>query len=447
MTPHVLILGGGFAGLAAARALAKAPVRITLLDRTNHHVFQPLLYQVATANLAPSDIAEPLRHILRGQRNATVLLGDVTAVDLDARRVHLAGDGLPLPYDYLIVATGARHAYFGHDEWEPRAPGLKTLGDAITVRKRLLNAFEQAELAPPEADVAPWLTFVIVGGGPTGVELAGMIPEIAHGALRGEFRRIDPRRARVVLVEAGPRLLPALPESLGARAARDLAGFGVEIRLGTAVTDVHGEGVTLANGERIAARTVLWAAGNAASPLGADIARQAGIELARGGRVPVAPDLSVPGHPEVFIAGDLAVVPWVGPRATAPTVPAVAPGAMQQGRHAGASIARRVAGRPTLAFRYVDKGELATIGKHRAVASFLGGRIRIAGWIAWWFWLALHLVYLVGFRSRLSVLLQWSYSYLFAGRGARLLLGGDSPVAGAAVPLVEAEAAHQRTPA
>ena len=426
MTPHVLVLGGGFAGLAAVRALAKAPVRVTLIDRTNHHVFQPLLYQVATANLAPSDIAEPLRHIVRGQRNATVLLAEVTSGDLAARRVHLAGDAGPLAYDYLIVATGARHAYFGHDDWESRAPGLKTLEDAITVRKRLLGAFEQAELAPPDVDVAAWLTFVIVGGGPTGVELAGMIPEIAHGALRGEFRRIDPRRARVVLVEAGPRLLPALPESLGGRAARDLAGFGVEVRLGTTVTGVDEDGVTLASGERIAARTVLWAAGNAASPLGAEIARQAGVALARGGRVPVAPDLSVHGHPEVFIAGDLAVVPWDGPRSTAPTVPAVAPAAMQQGRHAGENVARRVASRSTERFRYVDKGELATIGKHRAVASFLGGRIRIAGWVAWWFWLALHLVYLIGFRSRLSVLLQWSYSYLFAGRGARLLLGGEA---------------------
>ena len=296
----------------------------------------------------------------------------------------------------------------------------------MEIRRRLLSAFERAEAsaaaAPVDAGACGCLTFVVVGGGPTGVELAGMIPEIARGALRGEFRRIDPRRARVLLVEAGPRLLPALPAPLGERARRDLEALGVDVRLGTLVTDVAADGVALrgaAGEERVAATTVLWAAGNRASPLGASICAQAGLEPDRAGRVPVAPDLSVPGYPELFVLGDLARVEWP---ARDTTVPAVAPAAMQAGRHAGDSVARRVAGRPTRAFAYVDKGELATIGKHRAVASLFGGRVRLAGWAAWWFWLALHLVYLIGFRSRLSVLLQWGYAYLFGDRGARLIL-------------------------
>ncbi len=426
--PHVVVLGGGFGGLAAARALARAPVDVTLVDRANHHVFQPLLYQVATANLAASDVASPIRHTLRRQRNATVLLAEAEGVDLAARRVVLGGGLAPLAYDYLVVATGSRHAYFGHDAWAAAAPGLKTLEDALAVRRRLLEAFERAEVesagSGAAAEHAPGLlTFVVVGGGPTGVELAGMIPEIARGALRGEFRRIDPRRARVVLVEAGPRLLPALPPPLGERARRDLEALGVEVRLGAAVTDVTDAGVRL-GGEWIAARTVLWAAGNQASPLGAALARQAGVVPDRAGRVPVAPDLSLPGHPEVFVVGDLALVPWPRPDGGARAVPAVSPAAMQEGRHAGGNVARRVRGAPTRAFAYLDKGEMATIGKHRAVASFFGGRLRVAGWAAWWFWLGLHLFYLVGFRNRLSVLLQWSYSYLFADRSARLIVGG-----------------------
>ena len=421
------MLGGGFGGLAAARSLARAPVRVTLVDRTNHHVFQPLLYQVATANLAATDIATPIRHALRDQCNATVLLAEATGIDLAARRVLLAEGRPPLAYDYLVVATGSRHAYFGHPEWEAVAPGLKTLQDALAIRDGLLEVFERAELETDGTPAAAMLTFVIVGGGPTGVELAGMIPEIAHGTLKGEFRRIDPRRARVVLVEAGPRLLPALPAPLGERARRDLEAIGVEVRLGIPVTEVTSHGVRLGDertGERIAARTVLWAAGNQASPLGALIAAQAGVEPDRAGRVPVAPDLSVPGHPEVFVVGDLARVPWQR-RAGAPgVVPALSPAAMQEGRHAGGNVARTVSGKPTLPFRYLDKGELATIGKHRAVASFLGGRVRVAGWAAWWFWLALHLFFLIGFRNRLSVLLQWSYAYIFGDRGARLIVGG-----------------------
>jgi len=429
--PRVVVLGGGFAGLAAARALSRAAVDVTLVDRTNHHVFQPLLYQVATANLAPSDIATPIRHVLRGQRNATVLLAEATDVDLAARRVTLA-DAPPLSYDYLVVATGSRHAYFGRDDWEADAPGLKTLDDAVEIRRRLLEAFERAELAgtPPgaTAETRARLTFVIIGGGPTGVELAGMIPEIAHGTLRHEFRRIDPNRVRVLLVEAGPRLLAALPTALGERARRDLESLGVEVRLDTRVVDVTPHAVTLrpatSNGhdddERVDACTVFWAAGNRASPLGISIARQASVEPDRAGRVPAEPDLSVRGHPEVFVVGDLALVDWP---ARGNVVPAVAPAAMQAGRAAGANVAHRVRGTPTRPFRYVDKGELATIGKHRAVASFFGGKLRVAGWAAWWFWLALHLAYLVGFRNRLSVLLQWSYAYFFGQRGSRLILG------------------------
>ena len=420
------MLGGGFGGLAAARSLARAPVRVTLVDRTNHHVFQPLLYQVATANLAATDIATPIRHALRDQCNATVLLAEATGIDLAARRVLLAEGRPPLAYDYLVVATGSRHAYFGHPEWEAVAPGLKTLQDALAIRDGLLEVFERAELETDGTPAAAMLTFVIVGGGPTGVELAGMIPEIAHGTLKGEFRRIDPRRARVVLVEAGPRLLPALPAPLGERARRDLEAIGVEVRLGIPVTEVTSHGVRLGDertGERIAARTVLWAAGNQASPLGALIAAQAGVEPDRAGRVPVAPDLSVPGHPEVFVVGDLARVPWQR-RAGAPgVVPALSPAAMQEGRHAGGNVARTVSGKPTLPFRYLDKGELATIGKHRAVASFLGGRVRVAGWAAWWFWLGLHLFFLIGFRNRFIVITQWAWAYATYDRGARLITG------------------------
>ncbi|MBV9879376.1 MAG: NAD(P)/FAD-dependent oxidoreductase [Gemmatirosa sp.] len=426
--PHVVVIGGGFGGLAAARALRHAPVTVTLVDRANHHLFRPLLYQVATAGLAPSDIAVPIRHVLRDQPNATVLLGDVRDVDVAGRRVLLAAPCEPatLSYDYLIVAAGSRHSYFGHDAWAADAPGLKTLADAVEIRRRLLDAFERAEVAPTPAAADAELTFVVVGGGPTGVELAGMIPELARGALRREFRRIDPRRARVLLVEAGPRLLPALPAPLGERARRDLAALGVDVRLGTRVDDVTPRAVRLrVDGvdERVSTSTVLWAAGNRASPLGISLARQAGVEPDRTGRVPVLADLSLAGHPELFVVGDLAVVAWP---ARGGTVPSVAPAAMQAGRRAGDNVARLVRSRATRPFAYVDKGELATIGKHRAVASLFGGRLRVAGWMAWWFWLALHIAYLIGFRNRLSVLLQWSYAYLFGDRGARLIID-DAP--------------------
>ncbi len=413
--PHVLIVGGGFGGLWAARALARAPVRITLVDRGNHHLFQPLLYQVATAGLSAPDIAAPLRHILRRQRNVTVLMGEVTGIDAAARRAVLA-DGEALAYDHLLLATGATHAYFGHDEWAPHAPGLKTLDDALHIRRRILLAFERAEAERDEAARQAWLTFAVVGGGPTGVELAGTLAEIARHTLKREFRRIDSRRARVLLLEAGPRVLSSFPETLSAKARRQLEKLGVEVRTGTPVEAIDGAGVTL-GGERIAARTVLWAAGVAASPL----ARTLGVPLDRAGRVPVEPDLSVPGHPEVFVLGDLAAVS----REDGRPVPGVAPAAKQMGRHAAAAVRARLAGKPAPAFRYRDYGNLATIGRMAAVVDF--GRLRLSGLVAWWFWLAAHVFFLIGFRNRLVVLLNWAWAYWSYQRAARIILGGDRP--------------------
>ncbi|MBI2407031.1 MAG: NAD(P)/FAD-dependent oxidoreductase [Gemmatimonadetes bacterium] len=408
------MIGGGFAGLHAARALRRAPVDVVLIDRTNHHVFQPLLYQVANTSLAPSDIAAPIRWILRGQRNVTVLLGDVTGVDAASHTVLVAGEA-PVPYDALIVATGSRHAYFGHEEWEAHAPGLKTLADALDMRQRMLLAFERAEWTSDEAERRALLTFVVVGGGPTGVELAGTLPEFARAALRPDFRRFDAGAARVVLIEGGPRLLAAFPEHVSARARRDLERLGVEVRTGVAVSAVSADGVTVA-GELLAARTVFWAAGNAASPIG----RMLDAPMDRAGRVLVGPDLAVPGHPEIFVAGDLAAIRWDDTR----WVPGVAPAAMQMGRHAGRNAARQLQGALTRAFRYVNKGEMATIGRNRAVAVF-GRRVALTGRPAWFFWLFVHIMYLVGFRNRLSVLLQWGYAYLTFQRGVRLLTPHD----------------------
>ena len=410
MRPRVVIIGGGFAGLHAARALRDAPVDVTLVDRTNHHVFQPLLYQVANTSLAPSDIAAPIRWILRSQRNATVLLGDVVGIAPAARAVEVAGEGA-IGYDVLIIATGARHAYFGHDQWEAHAPGLKTLHDALDMRQRMLLAFERAEWATDDAERRALLTFVIVGGGPTGVELAGTLPEFARVALRPDFRRFDAGTAHVVLIEGGPRLLPAFPERLSASAHRDLERLGVEVRTGKVVTDVSADGVTM-GGDRLNARTVFWAAGNVASPLG----RALGMPVDRAGRVLVADDLSVPGHPEIFVVGDLAAVRWDAER----WVPGVAPAAMQMGRLAGRNAARLLRGVATQAFRYRNKGELATIGRNKAVAVF-GQRIAITGRPAWLLWLFVHIMYLVGFRNRLSVLLQWAYAYFTFQRGVRLV--------------------------
>ena len=409
---HVVIIGGGFAGLWAARALRDAPVRITLLDRGNHHLFQPLLYQVATAGLSAPNIAAPLRHILRKQKNVTVLLGEVAGIAPDEKCVRL-GDGRTLDYDRLLLASGATHAYFGHDDWAPHAPGLKTLDDALEIRRRILTAFERAEAEDDPERRAAWLTFAIVGGGPTGVELAGTLAEIARDTLHGEFRRADPRRARVLLLEAGPRVLSSFPESLSAKARTQLETLGVEIRTGVPVAAIDATGVQLGD-ERIAARTVLWAAGVAASPL----ARDLGVPLDRAGRVIVMPDLSVPGHPDIFVAGDLASVQYEGK-----PVPGVAPAAKQMGRHAAQAIRAGLQGRVTPPFRYRYFGNLATIGRMAAVVDVHG--LRLSGLLAWWFWLAAHVFFLIGFRNRMVVLIDWAQAYWSYQRSARIILGRD----------------------
>jgi NADH:ubiquinone reductase (H+-translocating) len=413
--PHVLIVGGGFGGLWAARALRKAPVRITLLDRGNHHLFQPLLYQVATAGLSAPNIAAPLRHILRKQRNVTVLMGEATRIAPDARRVRLA-DGSTLAYDHLVLATGATHAYFGHDDWAAHAPGLKTLDDALEIRRRILHAFERAEAEDDPQRRAAWLSFAIVGGGPTGVELAGTLAEIARHTLHGEFRRADPRQARVLLIEAGPRVLASFPEALSVKAQEQLARLGVEVRTGLPVTAIDAEGLHLGDdaspGNRIAARTVLWAAGVAASPL----ARDLGVPLDRAGRVIVQPDLRVPGHPEIAIAGDLAAVQY-----DSKPVPGIAPAAKQMGRYIGRSIATRLRGGEPPRFRYRDFGNLATIGRMAAVVDLHG--FRFSGLLAWWFWLAAHVFFLIGFRNRLVVLIDWAQAYWSYQRSARIIIG------------------------
>jgi NADH dehydrogenase len=408
--PHVVIVGGGFAGLWATRALASAPVRITLVDRCNHHLFQPLLYQVATAGLSAPDIAAPLRHILRGQRNVTVLMDEAVAVQAGERRLRLSR-GEALDYDLLLLAPGARHAYFGHDEWAQHAPGLKTLDDALGIRRRLLTAFERAEAEHDPARRAAWLSFVIVGGGPTGVELAGTLAEIARHTLRREFRRIDPMQARIVLAEAGPRVLPSFPESLSEAARRQLQRLGVEVRTGEAITRIDDEGVEF-GATRLPARTVLWAAGVAASPLG----RSLGVPLDRAGRVAVQDDLSVPGHPDVFVAGDLAALVQDGK-----PVPGVAPAAKQMGAHVGRAIRARLRGQAAPAFRYRDFGNLATIGRMAAVVDLHG--MKLSGVLAWWFWLGAHVFFLIGFRNRIVVLLEWFRSYWTYQRSARIIVG------------------------
>lgn len=410
--PHVVIIGGGFGGLYAAKALARLPVRVTLLDRSNHHVFQPLLYQVATAGLSAIDVGEPIRRILRRQENATVLLAEATEIDLENRAVHLAGRP-GIGYDYLIVATGAGHAYFGHDDWVHHAPGLKSIEDALEIRRRILLAFEAAELADGETARRAWLTFAVIGGGPTGAELAGALAEIARHTLTDEFRRFDPSRARILLLEAGDRLLSAFPPSLSAKAERQLERLGVEVLTNTPVESIDAEGIEL-NDRRIECRTVLWAAGVAASPLGATL----GAPLDQAGRVLVEPDLTVPGHPEVFVIGDLAHVEQNGE-----LVPGIAPAAIQMGRHAAATIERRSAGRYSPAFRYVDRGVMATLGRRAAVAVIR--RVRLSGFVAWLAWLFVHILFLIGFRNRAVVLFEWTRSYLTYGRSARLILYRD----------------------
>jgi NADH dehydrogenase len=410
--PHVVIIGGGFAGLHAARRLRKAPVDVTVVDRTNHHLFQPLLYQVATATLTPSDIAVPIRWILRRQARTRVLLGEVSEVDTARRLVRLDAGTRELAYDYLVVATGARHSYFGHDDWEMLAPGLKSLEDALEIRRRFLLSFELAEKSDDAAERRALQTFVIVGAGPTGVELAGILPTIAREAFHDDFRRINTRDTRVVLLEGGPRVLSAFPPELSERALRDLEKLRVEVRVNSVVTRITPDAVYVGE-ERIATRNVFWAAGNAASPL----VRTLGAETDRAGRALVEPDLSLPGRPEVFVIGDAAAVK----QTDGSFVPGVAPAAMQMGRAAGDNIRRAVAGEARRPFRYLNKGDLATIGRHKAVARF--GGVRLGGTIAWLMWLFIHLLYLVGFRNRVSVLLSWAYSYFTYERGVRLITG------------------------
>jgi NADH dehydrogenase len=408
--PRVLIIGGGFGGLYAARALKKAPVDVLLVDHTNHHVFQPLLYQVATATLSPADICAPIRWLLRHQDNADVLLSEVVAIDPE-QRVATCIDGKKLNFDFLILAAGARHSYFGHAEWESVAPGLKSVEDAIELRRRWLSAFERADAATSDAERTAEMTFVIVGGGATGVELAGMLPTIAQHALPKDFRHIDTRQARVILIEGGPRILPAFPEDLSASAERALVELGVEVRTGTVVTNVGEDHVEMGN-ERIETGTVLWAAGNAASPLGA----QLGVPVDRAGRVVVNDDLSVPGHPNIFVVGDLAQLKSEGK-----AVPGVAPAAMQSGAAAARNIVHTIRGAGRARFHYRNKGDLATIGRYRAVG-VLAGR-HLSGVFAWWTWLLVHIMYLAGFRNRAVVLIEWGYSFFTYERGSRLITG------------------------
>jgi len=407
--PHVVIVGGGFGGIWAARTLAGAPVRVTLVDRRNHHLFQPLLYQVATAALNPGDIAEPIRRVVSGQRNARVIMAEAAEVEVGARRLRLA-DGLAIDYDHLILAAGATHSYFGHDDWAPFAPGLKTLEDAIEIRRRVLTAFERAEADPDRRRREAMLTFAVVGGGPTGVELAGALAEIARFTLPRDFRTVATERARVILIEGADRVLPALPPELSAAAQRDLERLGVQVWTGKLVTGVDPRGVQVGE-ERVAARTVLWAAGVAGAP----IARSLGVPLDRAGRVLVEPDLTVPGHPEISVIGDLAAA--VDGRGR--TVPGVAPAALQMGRHAARNVLATVRGRPRAPFAYFDKGVMATIGRGRAVAGFW--RFRFTGVIAWFAWLFIHIWFLIGFRNRAFVLFQWSFHYLTLARGTRLI--------------------------
>ncbi len=408
-SPHVLILGGGFGGLYAAKALGGAAVRVTVVDRRNHHLFQPMLYQVATAGLNPSDIASPIRSILRASRNTEVVLAEAARVDVNARQVHLT-DGTVLAYDYLVVATGARHSYFGHDEWETLAPGLKSLEDALDIRRRVLLAFERAERETDPVRRHAYLTFVVVGGGPTGVEMAGAVAEIRRYALRRDFRRIDPAEATVMLLEGGPRLLPSYPESLSGQAKQKLRRLGVEVRTETLVTDIR-QGSVSAAGWTIPTQTVIWAAGNTASP----ILKTLGAPLDRMGRALVEPDCTIPDHPEVFVLGDAANF---GHQESGP-LPGICPVAIQMGQYTARVIEGDLAGRPRRAFSYWDKGQLAVIGRGQAVADIW--KLHFGGFLAWVIWIFVHVFFLIGFRNRVLVLLQWAWSYVTYGRGARLI--------------------------
>jgi NADH:ubiquinone reductase (H+-translocating) len=413
--PRVVVVGGGFGGLYAARALRRAPVHVTLIDRRNHHLFQPLLYQVATAALSPADIAAPIRHVLRRQANAEVLMAAVVDVDRARRSVVLA-DGRRIPYDFLIVATGARHDYFGHDEWAEIAPGLKDIEDATEIRRRLLLAFEAAEQEPDAAERSAQLTFVVVGAGPTGVELAGAMAEIARRSLVEDFRRIDPTTARILLLEGGERVLPTYPEDLSGHARRSLERLGVEVRTGAQVTRLEPDAVFVGD-ERIPARNVVWAAGVQASPLGARL----GAPTDRVGRVAVDPDLSIPGDPDVFVIGDLAAFRHQGDG----PLPGVAPVAMQQGTAAARNLVRSLRGQPREPFRYRDRGSMATVGRAAAVAQM--GRVKLHGMLAWLAWIFIHILFLIGFRNRIIVFIHWASSYLTFQRGARLITGQVGP--------------------
>ena len=421
---RVVIVGGGFGGLTAARKLARAAgIEVVLLDRRNHHLFQPLLYQVAMAGLSPAEIAAPIRALLRGARNVSVRQEEATGADLERRVLHSRADGRTYEhaYDYLILGCGAGHAYFGHDEWEEHAPGLKSLGQALEIRRRVLLAYERAEIESDPACQRALLTFVVVGGGPTGVELAGALGEMSRFTLARDFRRIDPSLARVILIEAGPRILPSFPESLGRRAMRDLEALGVQVWTSSPVTRIDAGGVEVGR-ERVEAATTLWAAGVQASPLG----KALGLPVDRQGRVQVGPDLALASHPEVFVLGDQAYAAGADGR----PLPGLAPVAMQEGRFVARLIRAEVGARRESnaapvrpRFVYRDRGQLATIGRSRAIADL--GRVRFHGFLAWWVWLTVHIYFLVGFKNRLFVVLQWAWSYLTYGRGARLITSSD----------------------
>lgn len=425
--PRVVILGAGFAGLAAAKALRNVDVKITLIDRSNHHLFQPLLYQVASAALAAPSISTPIRKILRNQRNVTVWMANVLGIDAANKRVQL--EGATVDYDYLIVATGMTHAYFGNDQWAAHAPGLKTIGEALDIRGRVLRAFEVAELETAPELRREWTTFVIIGGGPTGVELAGAVAEIAGRTLARDFRSFDPRTTRVVLVEAGPRLLPAFSNYLADRAREQLELLGIEVRTGAPVTDLGADYVQIGE-ERIAARTIVWAAGVRASPITADLP----VERDRAGRVPVEEDLSIPGHSEIFVVGDL-----IAKMQDEKPLPGVAQLALQSGAHAAENLRRSLAARPRVPFRYVDKGSMATIGRNKAVAQI--GRMQFSGVLAWFLWLLVHILFLVDFRNRLGVLFEWAWAYLTWRRGSRVIV--DVPAEAATQPLAAANSQRQ----